>query len=105
MAAILRGVALAGPGAVLFVPSAQAFIGPVALHFSNPAWSGTVSFDDTTGVPWEQFPPFTLPFTAYLITDMTISDGTITWTEDELILGSTPPDGGLIVDSVGRVAL
>ena len=91
---------LAVLGVLLLIAPAQASIIPVTLQFSTPGWTGTASFDDTTGQPWSSQPTFT----AYEITDMAISDGLHTWTEDELGPLSVPPPGGLLVDPSGRFA-
>ena len=52
----------------------------MTLQFTDPDWSASVSFDDTTGLPFSSDPQLT----AYVIADMTISDGVHTWTEDEI---------------------
>jgi hypothetical protein len=99
---------LVGLGLVVLVLAtpAQATIIPVVLHFSDPSWSGVVSFDDTTGQTWVPNVNFPiLGITAYAITDMNISDGVHTWTEDELDPAkSLPPTFGLLVDPYGTVA-
>ena len=99
MTRILRGLAVLG--ALMLAGPADASIVPVALQFDNPSWSGTVSFEDTTGEPWS----LDLALAAFEIAGMTISDGVHTWTEDELVPPSFPPDGGLLVDANGRAAL
>ena len=89
-------------GALVMAAPAQAAIIPVVLQFTDADWSGVVSFDDTTGVPWSSDPALT----AYAIADMTISDGIHTWTEDELDDNvKLPPDFGWLVDANGQAAV
>ena len=95
MARILGMLAVAVLGVALLVAPAQASIIPVTFQFSDPDWSGTLSFDDTTGIP-----DFGTTI-RYDIVDMTISDGVATWTEDEL----TNAIGALLVDTFGRAGL
>jgi hypothetical protein len=101
MARILRGLAGLVAGVLLLAVPAQASIIPVTLQFTNPTWSGTVSFDDTTGQPWS----VVSSMTAYEIADMSITDGVTTWTEGELNPSFVPPTGGVILDTNGRAAL
>jgi hypothetical protein len=100
--AMIRALLGLGLGLWLLAGPAQASIIPVVLHFSDPSsWSGSISFDDTTGQPWTNVPAIT----AYAIVDMTISDGVHTWTKGELDpTHSLPPDSGLLVDSYGTAA-
>jgi PEP-CTERM motif len=101
MTRILRAIAVPVLGVLMLVAPAQASIVPVTLQFSNPSWSGAVSFDDTTGLPWVNIPTLT----AYEITDMAISDDVRTWTEDEIDPFWVPPIGALILDANGRAIL
>jgi hypothetical protein len=99
MTRMLRGLAVLG--VLMLGGPAYGSIVPVTLQFTNPTWSGTVSFDDTTGQPWS----VVSSMTAYEIADMSISDGVTTFTEDELNPAFVPPTGGVILDPNGRAAL
>jgi hypothetical protein len=94
MTRIFRGLMVPMLWVLLVAAPAQASIIQLTLDFTDPTWSGSISFDDTTATPLGSF-------TSYDIVDMVISDGLRTWTEDEL----APPDGALVVDLVGRAAL
>jgi hypothetical protein len=95
-------------GFILMVSAsvAQSTIIHVDLNFTDPSfpvshpnWSGTLSYDDATGVPWL----LSDKFTAFKIVSMLISDGSVSWDEnDQYIL---PPEGGVILDSFGSLAL
>jgi hypothetical protein len=93
--AVILGIVLAYGG------SAQATFITLDLNFSDPGWSGSVTFDDTTGQAWNLDPLIT----AFLITDMSITDGTVVWDETEILSYWVPPNGGVLQDTAGNFAV
>jgi len=87
----------------MFVSTCFAMPISINLMFDNPSWSGTASYDDTTGMPWNPSPA---NYTAYSLVSLSLTDGTATWGLSDLLLPtSAPPFGGAVVDMNGRIAL
>lgn len=83
---------------------ARATVVDVHFTFSNPDWSATASYDDTSGQPWAG--PWSASISAYALDTLEVTlAGIATWDITELILSSTPPDGGLLEDSTGNLSL
>jgi len=71
---------------------------PIIISFDNPSWSGSASYDDTTGLPWVSSPEFT----RYTPDTFSVSDSITTWGLGDI---DGPIDFGVLIASDGRIGL
>ena len=98
---------------VFLLTATMVHASPVAYKFNfsdSSVITGSFAFDDTSGLPFTGIPTLT----AFSLTDLYIkfSDpvnypgfGTQTWDESGWNSAAVPPDGGVIMDQSGNVAL